>query len=625
MWYNREKGTLNVPFLGKCLYRERVGMEKKKINWSRFLVYVFTLCIIYVAVLTYWHMQTTSTVKPKIIPITTEEFTQLVDKEEFKSAVRVSSEGGKTKLVAITHKGRMVSTPYDSEVAAQLELQGVVLKGQTFVESSVRPITGLGIVLSMSLLVLLILLGFMVFALMELTSTPTGAEMATPLGEVGNKFEVTPVELGEITLEKVKGIDPIREDILRIIDYMKNPEPYAQVGAKELKGLILYGPPGTGKTMLAKALATEAGVKFFALSGSDFMEKYVGVGAQRVRELYKVARESAPAIVFIDEVDAIGSRRGTEGGEQAQTLNALLTELDGFKALKGVVTICATNRLDTLDSALLRRLNLKLCVPLPDKAGRVELLKTLLPSVSDEIIAEIAQKTTGFSGAELGTLVNEAALIAGLNRKESIDSTDLDTAFYKVLMEGAKMPLDKEKEETKLIALHELGHALVALNVGEEVNSVTIIPSSSGAGGVTFITPAKEYLHTRQDIKNNVKISMGGRVAEFLYGGEDKVTTGASADIESITKKLYSYCTQVGMGTSGMLNLDILGKLTQIEEGLIYSEMRKMEEELYADTLQYLESEWGLLLYLSDRLIENETLNGVELKSEIETYRRKQV
>ena len=415
----------------------------------------------------------------------------------------------------------------------------------------------------------------------------------------------------KITFADVQGIDELKPDLYRLVDCLKNPKKYEELGARMPKGMVLYGPPGTGKTLTAKALAGEAGVPFLSICGSDFVEKYVGVGASRVRELYKKARACAPCIVFIDEIDAIGGSRGEQNnGEKDQTINALLAELDGFKASDNVLTICATNRLDILDPALLRagRFDLKLAVGLPDKDGREAILnlhsknKKLNETVS---IPALAKKTIGFSGAELENLLNESALIAAANDKKFIDNEDIENAFFKIIMDGNKKPRKEVDEDTYLTAWHEAGHTLATkLLTKDGVPTVTIIKSTSGAGGVTFMAPDEKNLPSKKYLRNKIKIDYAGRAAEELYlGNSDDITTGASQDIKQATSVIKSYIGAYGMGSKGLIDIKQLTAQYDIVE-----EAAELSNMLYQETLELLRENKDKLKALADALVEKETL-----------------
>mgnify|MGYP000863679157 CR=1 FL=1 len=419
-----------------------------------------------------------------------------------------------------------------------------------------------------------------------------------------------------VTFDQVQGIDELKPDLLRLVDALKNPEKYRRLGARPTKGLILYGPPGTGKTLIAKAISGEAGVPFFAASGSDFMEKYVGVGASRIRELFSNARKSSPSIVFIDEIDAIGGGRGdSNNSEKDQTINALLTELDGFQPSEGVLTICATNRLDILDPALTRpgRFDLKVAVNLPDKKARYQILRlhSADKALADEVdIRELVKKTNGFSGAELENLLNESALIAAGKNKDSITNEDIENAYYKILMNGYKKERVEEDKNTKLIAYHEAGHTLATkLITNDSVSAVTIMQSTSGAGGVTFRSQEDTSLKSKKDLRDLIKVMYAGRAAEELFLGDaDDITTGASQDIKQATQIIKEYIGIYGMGDNGMIDL------TQLTNQFnIIDEASGLAISLYKETKEFLEAQKEKLDRLAQALLEKETLNEDEI------------
>lgn len=444
------------------------------------------------------------------------------------------------------------------------------------------------------------------------------------------KNEISPLDKNtmKVTFDDVQGIEELKPDLYRLVDCLKNPEKYKNIGARMPKGVILYGPPGTGKTLTAKAIAGEADVPFFSMCGSDFMEKYVGVGASRIRELYKKARKEAPCIVFIDEIDAIGGGRGEENsGEKDQTINALLAELDGFKSVDGVLTICATNRLDILDPALLRagRFDLKLAVGLPDKEGRLAILKLhgKNKKFSEDVDMDaLSKQTIGFSGAELENLLNESALIAANNDKEVISNEDLENAFFKIIMEGNKKPRKEQDEEMFLTAWHEAGHTLVTkLLTKDSVPTVTIIQSTSGAGGVTFMAPDEKGMPSKKYLRNKIKIDYAGRAAEEIYlGSADDVTTGASQDIKSATAVIKAYIGAYGMGDKGLLDIKQLTSQYDIVE-----EATQLSKSLYTDTLDLLKSNFKTLKALAERLIEKETLYEDEIDEIIKANKEENI
>lgn len=419
-----------------------------------------------------------------------------------------------------------------------------------------------------------------------------------------------------ITFSEVQGIDELKPDLFRLVDSLKHPYKYKSLGARPTKGLILYGPPGTGKTLIAKAISGEADVPFFSASGSDFIEKYVGVGASRIRDLFSKARKSSPCIVFIDELDAIGGNRGeSNNSERDQTINALLTELDGFTSSDGILTICATNRLDILDPALIRpgRFDLKIAVNLPDKQARYQILRlhSAGKKMSEEVqIESLAKKTSGFSGAELENLLNESALIAAMKNKDHIMNEDIEDAFFKIIMNGHKKERIKDDNYARLVAYHESGHTLATkLLTNDGVTTVTIIQSTSGAGGVTFRAPEDMPLKSKKYLKSLIKVMYAGRAAEeILLNSSEEITTGASEDIKQATEIIKQYIAIYGMGNQGMLDLtQLANQFNMIEEA------SALANELYKETVEFLAVNKYKLDHLALALMEKETLDEAEI------------
>lgn len=431
------------------------------------------------------------------------------------------------------------------------------------------------------------------------------------------------------TFQDVAGLTQVKADMMLLVDFLKNPQQYKEAGAKLPKGVILYGPPGTGKTLLAKALAGEAGVPFFNMSGSDFIEMFVGMGAKRVRELFAEARKNAPCIIFIDELDAIGnSRSNLSSGntEHRQTINALLSEMDGFNGSEGILVIGATNRLGDLDNALIRpgRFDKHISVPLPETPEeRLEVINIYAKNkkfAEDVDFNMLAKETIGFSPAEIEALLNEATLISVQNKKRFVDEKCIDDAFFKLVMKGhAKDGSKRNEDEIKLVAWHEAGHAVIGKLCNIDVSKVTIIPSTSGAGGVTFSTPTKMGLYSIDEMKNQIKMNYGGRAAEYLLFNKDfnKVTTGASSDVQNATKIIMDMIRTDAMNKKyGMLNLDEL----KIENKEILDEAIKLSNELLKETIQMLEEHRDMHQEIVDILLEKETISGETLDKIYKKY-----
>jgi cell division protease FtsH len=442
-----------------------------------------------------------------------------------------------------------------------------------------------------------------------------------------SSIDTTAVEDIGYNFENVAGNEEAKESVKDIVDFLKNPEKYSSYGARMPKGIILYGEPGTGKTLLAKAVAGEAGVPFYAVSGSDFVQMYVGVGAGRIRSLFKKARNHGKSVIFIDEIDAIGKKRESGNGsggsdEKDQTLNALLTEMSGFNEKEGIVVIAATNRLDMLDNALLRpgRFDRHIEVNLPDVSAREKILNLHLKNKPNANIniKDWAQKTAYFSGAKIESLLNEAAIIACKKNKAQIDDSDLDTAFSIVLAGHEKINRDYIKEKDKNItAYHEAGHALVSLNIlpNEKISKVTIIPSTKGAGGYTLSIPEDQLHQTKEYLKKRIMVLLGGRAAEEIILGQDKITTGAYNDLQRSTNMAATMITQYGMGDSlGLLNMNELLNHGFANQNEALNECKQLIDNLYKDVKDMLINDKDALHAFATKLIEKETLYEEDIR-----------
>lgn len=440
-------------------------------------------------------------------------------------------------------------------------------------------------------------------------------------------LDAVAVESTGFTFENVAGNEEAKESVADVIDFLKNPEKYDTYGARMPKGIILYGEPGTGKTLLAKAVAGEAGVPFYAMSGSDFVQIYVGVGASRIRQLFKKARSHGKAVIFIDEIDAIGKKRdgSSNGGsdERDQTLNALLTEMSGFNEKEGIIVIAATNRLDMLDPALLRpgRFDRHIEVALPDVAAREKILNLHLKNkpIEDIDIKEWAKKTSMFSGAKLEHLANEAAILACKDNSKYIKTIHLDKAFSIVLAGYEKKDREHIKElDKKITAYHEAGHALVSLMVlpDEKVSKVTIIPTTKGAGGYTLSIPEDKMYQNKSYLLNRIKVLLGGRAAEEIIFGKDNVTTGAYSDLKHSTNLIANMVTAYGMGESlGLLTLDEIGNLSSSTKENIVTECKSIVDNLYEETKNIIISNKDILEKITSQLLEKETIFYDDIES----------
>ncbi|MFP4039069.1 MAG: ATP-dependent zinc metalloprotease FtsH [Desulfosudaceae bacterium] len=448
----------------------------------------------------------------------------------------------------------------------------------------------------------------------------------------------------KVTFDDVAGIDEAKEEVTEVIDFLKDPKKFTRLGGRIPKGVLLVGSPGTGKTLLARAIAGEAGVPFFSISGSDFVEMFVGVGASRVRDLFVQGKKNAPCIIYIDEIDAVGRHRGAGLGgghdEREQTLNQLLVEMDGFESNEGVILVASTNRPDVLDPALLRpgRFDRQVVVPLPDIRGRLAILTVYIQKipVSDDVNVEnLAKGTPGFSGADLENLVNEAALYAAKRDKEKIDRLDFEDAKDKIYMGLERKSKVIKEEDRKITAFHEAGHAIVArlLPETDSVNKITIIPRGH-AGGVTWFLPEERDFKFKDHLLNELSISFGGRVAEELVF--NRISTGAANDIKQATDIAQKMIRSWGMSE----NLGLLSYATSSDEQIFlgreiaqhrdYSEdtARKIDEEIlnlinqsYDKAHSLLSNNMDILHNLADLLLEKETVIGVELDELIRSLR----
>jgi cell division protease FtsH len=442
-----------------------------------------------------------------------------------------------------------------------------------------------------------------------------------------------------VTFKNVAGLQEEKEDLEEMVDFLRNPAKYTQLGARIPKGVILVGPPGTGKTLLAKAVAGEAGVPFFSISGSDFVEMFVGVGASRVRDLFEDAKKNAPCIVFIDEIDAVARRRGTGMGgghdEREQTLNQLLVEMDGFGVNEGIIVMAATNRVDILDPAILRpgRFDRKVAVGRPDVRGREEILKVHCrqkPLAEDVDLARVARTTSGFTGADLENLMNEAAIIAAKDNRKFIRQSDVDQAFVKVGIGAEKKSKIISEKEKRITAYHEAGHAILfhmLPDVGP-VHTVSIIPTGMGAAGYTMPLPSEdEMFNTKGKMLQSIMVALGGRIAEELIFGD--VTTGASQDIKQATKTARAMVTQYGMSERvGLINYgsdedevfigrDLAHAKTYGEDvaAAIDEEVKRIIDECYAKAKAIIEEYRYVLDSCCELLIEKEKINQDEFEA----------
>ena len=480
---------------------------------------------------------------------------------------------------------------------------------------------------------MLLLIGVWIFFMRQMQGGRGGA-----MGFGRSKAKLLTENKNKVTFNDVAGIDEAKEELVEIVEFLKDPRKFQKLGGRIPKGALLIGPPGTGKTLLARAVAGEAGVPFFTISGSDFVEMFVGVGASRVRDMFEQGRRNAPCIIFIDEIDAVGRSRGAGLGggndEREQTLNQILVEMDGFDTQEGIILVAATNRPDVLDPALLRpgRFDRQVVVPNPDILGREAILKVHIKKISvapDVDIRTIARGTPGFSGADLANIVNEAALLAARKNKKIVTMVDFEEAKDKVMMGSERRSLVMSQEEKELTAYHEGGHAVVALNqsASDPIHKATIIPRGRALGMVMRLPERDQLSLPREKMLADITVAMGGRVAEEIIFGDKKVTSGASSDIEMATKMARNMVTKFGMSEKlGPLQYGeneeevFLGRSVQRHQNvseetakLIDSEIRQIVDSCYDLAKKILNEKIDDLHALAKGLIEYETLNGDEI------------
>ncbi|WP_347276019.1 ATP-dependent zinc metalloprotease FtsH [Leptolyngbya sp. FACHB-321] len=497
-----------------------------------------------------------------------------------------------------------------------------------------------------NLLLFFLLIGGLLMILRRSSNAPGGPGQAMSFGKSRARFQME-AKTG-VMFDDVAGIEEAKEELQEVVTFLKKPERFTAIGARIPKGVLLIGPPGTGKTLLAKAIAGEAGVPFFSISGSEFVEMFVGVGASRVRDLFKKAKENAPCIIFIDEIDAVGRQRGAGIGggndEREQTLNQLLTEMDGFEGNTGIIIIAATNRADVLDSALLRpgRFDRQVMVDLPTYKGRLGILevharnKKLGPDISLETIA---RRTPGFSGAELSNLLNEAAILTARRRKDAVTMLEIDDAIDRVTIGLTLTPLLDSKKK-RLIAYHEIGHALLmtVLKNSDPLNKVTIIPRSGGIGGFAQQAFNEDMidsgLYTRAWMTDRITIALGGRAAEIEVFGDAEVTAGASSDIKAVADLAREMVTRYGMSDLGLVALESAGSEVFLGRGLSprteYSEevstqidqqVRGIAVHCYEEARKIIRENRTLVDRLVEMLLEQETIEGEDFRKIVTEFR----
>jgi cell division protease FtsH len=481
----------------------------------------------------------------------------------------------------------------------------------------------------LSMIATLSLFGVLIFAVNRKGFKQTQGKAGKSL------FNAVLPENVNVNFSSIAGNEEAKDSVQELVDFIKNPEKYARYGARLPRGVIFYGSPGTGKTLMAKAVAGESDVPFIAVSGSDFVQVYVGVGASRIRDLFKRARSYGKCVIFIDEIDALGKKRdgGVDGGgndERDQTLNALLSEMSGFQDNEGIVVIAATNRLDTLDEALLRpgRFDRHIEIQLPDIKSRLRILELHSknkPLDKEVDLEKVAKQTVYFSGAKLENLLNEAAILAARRSSESIQTQDIDKAFYTIIAGAEKKDRSAISEQDRRVtAYHEAGHALVTRLTAPEnkVTRITIIPSTKGAGGFSMNIPPDRMYYKKKDMEASIKIALAGRAAEELIFGEENITTGASNDLEKATGTLLNMIRRFGMNAkSGLLNYDVLynNGFREVQEEVL-DECRTRMDELYEEVKELLLKNKRVLEAVAESLLTHETLEEKDLDLIVQAF-----
>ncbi len=517
--------------------------------------------------------------------------------------------------------------PDDPALVSKLEERGVIINATPPNEGS----SVLGMLISW--LPMFIILAVWIFFMRQMQGSNKGA-----MGFGKSKAKMLTETQGRVTFEDVAGVDEAKEDLEEIVDFLRDPTKYQRLGGKIPHGVLLVGPPGTGKTLLARSVAGEANVPFFTISGSDFVEMFVGVGASRVRDMFEQAKKNAPCIIFIDEIDAVGRHRGAGHGggndEREQTLNQLLVEMDGFEANEGIILIAATNRPDVLDPALLRpgRFDREVVVPNPDVTGREKILKVharKVPLTDNVDLKILARGTPGFSGADLMNLVNEAALLAARRNRRMVSMAEFEDAKDKVMMGAERRSTAMSEEEKMNTAYHEAGHAIVALNVpaSDPVHKATIIPRGRALGMVMQLPEGDRYSMSYKYMVSRLAIMMGGRVAEELKFGKDNITSGASSDIQQATKLAKAMVTEWGYSDKlGQVNYSgdqnqqnylgmggSMGTTSEATAQIIDSEVRRLVDDAYSEATKIIKKKKKDWETLSQGLLEYETLSGDEI------------
>ena len=556
-------------------------------------------------------------------------FSEFLSEVELGNVTRVEIQGN--NITGVLSNGSTFSTysPNYPNLVEKLSERGVNIVASPL-EDKMPSL--LGILLSW--FPMLLLIGVWIFFMRQMQGGKGGA-----MGFGKSKAKLLTEAQGKVTFNDVAGVEEAKEEVEEIVEFLKDPKKFSRLGGKIPKGALLIGPPGTGKTLLAKAIAGEANVPFFSISGSDFVEMFVGVGASRVRDMFEQGKKHSPCIIFIDEIDAVGRSRGAGLGggndEREQTLNQLLVEMDGFDTNEGIILIAATNRPDVLDPALLRpgRFDRQVVVGNPDILGREAILKVHVKKINagpDVKLRTIARGTPGFSGADLANLVNESALLAARKNKRVVTMVDIEEAKDKVMMGAERRSMVMTEDEKKLTAYHEGGHAIVALNekASDPIHKATIIPRGRALGMVMRLPERDQLSVTREKLYSDIAVAMGGRIAEELIFGHDKVTSGASSDIDMVTKMAKNMVTRYGMSKElgpiayGENEEEVfLGRSVTRTQNMseetskkVDAEVKKIVEVGYARAKQVLTEKIDDLHKLAKALLVYETLTGDEIR-----------
>ncbi len=556
------------------------------------------------------------------------EFSEFWQKSESNSVLDVEIKGNTIKGTLSNGTSFVTYAPQNLELAEKLSAKGTKVRaGPTDEDPSFLHIF-------LSWLPMILLIGIWIFFLRQMQS---GSNRALGFGK--SRAKLLSESKSRVTFDDVAGVDEAKQEVVEIVEFLKDPHKFQRLGGKLPKGVLLIGPPGTGKTLLARAIAGEAEVPFFSISGSDFVEMFVGVGASRVRDMFEQAKKQSPCIIFVDELDAVGRHRGAGLGggndEREQTLNQLLVEMDGFETNEGVILIAATNRPDVLDPALLRpgRFDRQVIVPMPDINGREQILKVHLNKVTlakDVKARVLARGTPGFSGADLENLINEGALLAARRNKRAVGMAELEEAKDKVMMGTERRSLVMTDEEKRLTAYHEAGHALVGHHcpASDPIHKATIIPRGMALGMVVRLPETDRVSETRSKLEADLAVAMGGRIAEELIFGHDKVTTGASSDIQHATKIARKMVTEWGMSeklgpltyTESTQEVFLGHSVTQqknISEATsekVDQEVRLIVDKAYKRAKKIIKDHLDQLHLLAKALLEYETISGDEME-----------